>query len=63
MANLSSTTITGTLTEKRGTTTVTGTTITVDMATGNYFEANLGFLSGNLATFNVTNLPSASQVG
>ena len=63
MANLSSTTISGTLTEKRGTATVTGTTITVDMATGNYFEANLGFLSGNPATFNVTNLPSASQVG
>ena len=63
MANLASTTIDGTITEKRGTSSISGTTITVDMSTGNYFEVSLATASGNIVTFNVTNVPSAGQVG
>ena len=63
MANLASTTISGTITEKKGTASISGTTLTVDMSTGNYFEASMATASGNIATFTITNPPSAGNVG
>lgn len=63
MANLASTTISGTITEKKGTASVSGTTLTVDMSTGNYFEVSLTPASGNIATFTITNPPASGNVG
>ena len=63
MANLASTTISGTITEKKGTASISGTTLTVDMSTGNYFEASLATASGNIATFTITNPPASGSVG
>ena len=61
MANLVSTTLTGGFTEKKGTSSVSGTTLTVDAATGNYFEGDLASASGNIATFTISNPPSAGH--
>ena len=58
------TTIDGALIEKTGTATATGTTITVDLATGNYFEIDFqvpGGMTGNVNTFTINN-PHTSQV-
>ena len=60
MANLQATTFSGGLFEKLGTSTVSGTTVTVDLATGSFFTADLQSLSGNVATFTVSNTPSTS---
>lgn len=38
MANLASTTIDGSIIETEGTGSISGTTITVDLATGSFFE-------------------------
>lgn len=61
MANLASTTLTAGFTEKKGTSSVSGTTLTVDAATGNYFEVDLASASGNIATFTISNPPSAGH--
>ena len=63
MANLASTTISGTITEKKGTASISGTTLTVDMSTGNYFEVSLATASDNIATFTITNPPASGSVG
>ena len=63
MANLASTTLTAGFTEKKGTSSVSGTTLTVDVSTGNYFEGDLASASGNIATFTISNPPSAGNVG
>ena len=56
MANLTTTTIDGSVTEKIGTATVSGTTITVDLATGNFFEIDFSSgASGDIATFTISN--------
>ena len=55
MANLLSTTIDGSITEKEGTGTVSGTTITVDLATGNFFEIDLASATGSIGTITVNN--------
>ena len=41
--------------ENLGTSTVSGTTVTVDLDTGNFFEMDLQGLSGNGTTFTISN--------
>jgi len=41
--------------ENLGTSTVSGTTVTVNLNTGNFFEMDLEGLSGNVATFTISN--------
>ena len=55
MANLLSTTIDGSITENEGTGTVSGTTITVDLATGNFFEIDLASATGSIGAITVNN--------
>ena len=43
------------ITEKIGTSTVSGTTVTVDLSTGNFFAMDLEGLSGNVVTFTISN--------
>ena len=59
MANLLSTTIDGSITEKEGTGTVSGTTITVDLATGNFFEIDLASATGSIGAITVNNAASS----
>ena len=54
MANLQDTIIDGGITEKIGTSTVSGTTVTIDLNTGNFFELDFTSASGNIATFTIT---------
>ena len=54
MANLQATTLSGSLIHKEGTATLSGTSITIDLATGRSFEVDLQGASGNIATFNIT---------
>ena len=62
MANLKTTTIDGGLTEKEGTATwPNGTTLTVDLLTGSFFEVDLVSASGTITAFNISN-PHATQV-
>ena len=62
MANLATTTISGGLTHKEGTATLSGTSLTVDLSTGRTFEVDLQGASGNIATFNITNVPASTYV-
>ena len=48
MANLQATTFSGGLFEKTGTTTVSGTTVAVDLATGTFFVADFQTLTGDV---------------
>ena len=50
------------ITEKLGTSTVSGTTITVDLATGNHFVVDLEGLTGDISTFTVNNTNSTSNM-
>ena len=59
MANLLSTTIDGSITEKEGTGTVSGTTITVDLATGNFFEIDIASATGSIGAITVNNAASS----
>jgi hypothetical protein len=43
------------ITEKVGTGSASGTTITVDLSTGNFFEADISGASGNIVTFTISN--------
>jgi hypothetical protein len=54
-------TFTGGITEKVGTATATGTTITVDLATGNFFIADLEGVSGNVVTLTISNISATSN--
>ena len=54
MANLQNTIIDGGITEKIGTSTVSGTTVTIDLNTGNFFELDFTSASGTIATFTIT---------
>tara|TARA_B100000953_G_scaffold263560_2_gene230344 strand:- start:1285 stop:4308 length:3024 start_codon:yes stop_codon:yes gene_type:complete len=47
------------ITEKIGTGSASGTTITVDLSTGNFFEVDFANLSGNVSTFTISN-PNAT---
>ena len=60
MANLQATTFSGGIFQKVGTSTVSGTTLTVDLATGSYFEADFQSLSGDVTTFTISNTPATS---
>tara|TARA_Y100000590_G_C15638910_1_gene984144 strand:+ start:190 stop:1515 length:1326 start_codon:yes stop_codon:yes gene_type:complete len=60
MANLQATTFSGGLFEKTGTTTVSGTTVTVDLATGTFFVADFQTLTGDVLKIVVNNVPSAA---
>ena len=62
MANLATTTISGGLTHKEGTATLSGTSLSVDLSTGRTFEVDLEGSSGNIATFNITNVPASTYV-
>ncbi len=49
------------ITEKVGTATVAGQTATVDLATGNFFEMDMGnSTSGNITTFTISNPDAVS---
>ena len=60
MANLKATNFLGAVFEKIGTSTVSGTTVTVDLATGNYFVLDLQGASGTIATFTISNVSAPS---
>ena len=62
MANLLSTTIDGQVTEKIGTGAASGTTVTVDLNTGNFFKIDLQSASGDIATFTITKPALSSTV-
>ena len=62
MANLATTTISGGLIHKEGTATLSGTSLSVDLSTGRTFEVDLEGSSGNIATFNITNVPASTYV-
>ena len=61
MANLLTTTITGGVINKKGTGAASGTTITVDSATGSSFEIDLQTASGDISTFTINN-PSSTYI-
>ena len=61
MANLQATNITGGgIFEKIGTSTVSGTTVTVDLATGGMFVLDLQGASGTITTFTVSNVNAST---
>ncbi len=60
MANLKATSFTGAVFEKIGTSTVSGTTVTVDLATGSFFVLDLQGASGTIATFTISNVSAPS---
>ena len=60
MANLLSTNFAGGVFEKTGTSTVSGTTVTVDLATGSFFVLDLQGASGTIATFTISNVSAAA---
>ena len=60
MANLQATKFSRGIFEKKGTSSVSGTTVTVDLATGSYFEADLQGLSGAVGTFTISNTNAVS---
>ncbi len=64
MANLISTTIDGGLyTQGEGTvTTQSGTTVAIDLATGNSFEITMDNISGSITTFTISNPGGAGYV-
>jgi len=49
------------ITEKIGTGSCTGTTVTVDLSTGNFFEVDFANLSGDVTTFTISNPNSTSN--
>ena len=60
MANLTSLTIDGSITEKEGTGTVSGTTITVNLSTGNFFEIDLATATGDIDVITVNNAAASA---
>ena len=60
MANLLATNFSAGIFEKIGTSTVSGTTVTVDLATGNCFVLDLQGASGTIATFTISNVSAPS---
>ena len=49
------------ITEKKGTATVAGQTVTVDLSTGNFFEWDLESLTGDATTFTISNADATSN--
>ena len=60
MANLQATNLTGSIFEKIGTSTVNGTSVTVDLATGSYFVLDLQGASGDITTFTTSNVNAST---
>ena len=60
MANLLATNLTGSISTKIGTSTVSGTTVTVDLATGGMFVLDLQGASGTITTFTVSNVNAST---
>ena len=60
MANLLSTTIAGAVTETKGTISVSGTTITIDLSTGTAFELDISSATGDISTITINNVPAAA---
>ena len=60
MANLQGTNLTGSVFGKIGTSSVSGTTVTVDLATGSYFVLDLQGASGTITTFTVSNVNAST---
>ena len=58
MANLQSTSIAGSVTIPKGIGSASGTTVTVDLATGEIFEVDFQNASGDISTFTINNIPS-----
>ncbi len=60
MANLSSTTINGVIIEKSNSAggQVSGTTVSIDISTANFFQLDLQSASGNIATFTIAGVKS-----
>ena len=53
--------IAGGVVEKVGTATNSGTTVTVDLATGNFFAVDMASNSGNVTTFTISNTNATSN--
>ena len=60
MANLSSTTLNGGMIEKSNSAAaqVSGTTVSIDISTANFFQLDLQSASGNIATFTIAGVKS-----
>jgi len=60
MANLSSTTLNGGMIEKSNSvgSQVSGTTVSIDISTANFFQLDLQSASGNIATFTIAGVKS-----
>ena len=60
MANLSSTTLNGGMIEKSNNagSQVSGTTVSIDISTANFFQLDLQSASGNIATFTIAGVKS-----
>jgi hypothetical protein len=52
---------TGGIVEKVGTASNSGTTVTVDLATGNFFQVDMASNSGNITTFTINNTNGTSN--
>ncbi len=52
---------TGGIVEKVGTASNSGSTLTVDLATGNFFQVDLASNSGNITTFTISNINATSN--
>ena len=61
MANLQATTFSGGVFEKTGTSTVSGTTVTVDLASGTFFVADFQNLTSDVLKIIINNIPSTSN--
>ena len=60
--NLLATNFAGGVFEKTGTSTVSGTTVTVDLATGSFFVLDLQGASGTIATFTISNVAAYGKM-
>ena len=62
MADLLSTIIDGSVTEKIGTGAATNATVTVDLSTGNFFKIDMADSNADIATFTITKPALSSTV-
>jgi hypothetical protein len=60
--NLLATNFAGGVFEKTGTSTVSGTTVTVDLATGSFFILDLQGASGTIATFTISSVAAYGKM-
>lgn len=60
MANLTNSSISGSIVETRGVGSISGTTITVDLFTGTFFELDLADATGDIKTITINSIPSSA---